>query len=163
MTATQELLDAWRLNNQINLRLIDGISAAGMTSTMSTRGGRDVARQFVHLHNVRWAWLSMAGAGPGERHEEAGHQSRAEQGAAQSRAHVVVRGHRPVARFAPQIDDGKDYGRIFAAGPYKALGYFLAHDAHHRGNILLTLKLAGHKVDTKTQYGIWMMWHSKQG
>ena len=29
---------------------------------MSTRGGRDVARQFVHLHNVRWAWLSMAGA-----------------------------------------------------------------------------------------------------
>jgi hypothetical protein len=54
MTPTRELAGAWRLNNQINLRLIDGISAAGMTSTMSTRGGRDVARQFVHVHNVRW-------------------------------------------------------------------------------------------------------------
>jgi uncharacterized damage-inducible protein DinB len=61
MSATQALLAAWRLNNRINLRLIDAISDAGMRSTLSTRGGRDVARQFVHLHNVRWAWLSMAG------------------------------------------------------------------------------------------------------
>lgn len=41
------------------------------------------------------------------------------------------------------------------------MSYFLAHDAHHRGNILLTLKLSGHKVDTDTQYGIWWLWHEK--
>jgi len=62
MGTSADLLECWRLNNAINLRLIDAISDAGMRSTMSTRGGRDVARQFVHLHNVRWAWLSMAGA-----------------------------------------------------------------------------------------------------
>ncbi len=43
----------------------------------------------------------------------------------------------------------------------RRLSYFLAHDAHHRGNILLTLKLSGHKVDTDTQYGIWWLWHEK--
>ena len=50
MGTSADLLE-WRLNNAINLRLIDAI----MRSTMSTRGGRDVARQFVHLHNVQWA------------------------------------------------------------------------------------------------------------
>lgn len=136
MTPTRELVGVWRLNNQINLRLIDGISAAGMTSTMSTRGGRDVARQFVHVHNVRRTWLSMAGP-----------------------AHTAS--SEAVGRWiAAAIDEGVKM-KNFAGGPYKALGYFLAHDAHHRGNILLTLKLSGHKVDADTQYGIWWSWHKK--
>src|SRR5881628_2708475 len=55
-----DILECWRLNNAINLRLIDQISDAGMRDTMSTRGGRNVAQQFVHLHNVRWSWLYHA-------------------------------------------------------------------------------------------------------
>ena len=48
-----ELLEAWCTNNRINLFLIDRISAAGMKCTLSKRGGRDVALQFAHIHNVR--------------------------------------------------------------------------------------------------------------
>lgn len=48
-----ELLEAWRTNNRINLFLIDRISDEGMRCTLSKRGGRNVARQFAHLHNVR--------------------------------------------------------------------------------------------------------------
>jgi hypothetical protein len=49
----EELLEAWRTNNRINLFLIDQISDEGMACTLSKRGGRDVVRQFAHLHNVR--------------------------------------------------------------------------------------------------------------
>ena len=35
----EELLEAWRTNNRINLFLIDTIEAAGMQATLSTRGG----------------------------------------------------------------------------------------------------------------------------
>ena len=48
-----ELLEAWRINNRINLYLIDNISEAGLQCTLSKRGGRGVAGQFAHLHNVR--------------------------------------------------------------------------------------------------------------
>lgn len=47
------LLEAWRTNNRINLLLVDRISDAGWHSTLSTRAGRDVARQFAHIHNNR--------------------------------------------------------------------------------------------------------------
>ena len=49
----EEIVEAWRTNNRINLFLIDEISAAGMKCTLSKRGGREVARQFAHLHDVR--------------------------------------------------------------------------------------------------------------
>lgn len=35
------------------------------------------------------------------------------------------------------------------------MGYFIAHESHHRGNILLTLKQCGHRLDQDTQYAIW--------
>ena len=35
------------------------------------------------------------------------------------------------------------------------LGYLIAHEGHHRGSILLTLKQSGHKVSTEIQFGIW--------
>lgn len=52
-TWIDELLEAWRTNNRINLLLIDHISDEGMKCTLSKRGGRNVVRQFCHLHNVR--------------------------------------------------------------------------------------------------------------
>ena len=35
------------------------------------------------------------------------------------------------------------------------LGYLLAHDAHHRSQIIIAFKQSGHKIDQKIGYGIW--------
>ncbi len=48
-----ELVEAWRTNCRINALLIDKIKDAGMPCTLSTRGGRGVAGEFAHMHNVR--------------------------------------------------------------------------------------------------------------
>ena len=52
-----DVLEAWGANNRINLLLIDRISDEGMACTLSKRGGRDVSRQFAHMHNIRLAHL----------------------------------------------------------------------------------------------------------
>ena len=33
--------------------------------------------------------------------------------------------------------------------------YLIAHEAHHRGNMLLTLKLSGEKIEDKVKFGLW--------
>ncbi len=53
----EELREAWMTNHRINLALLNAISDEGLSATLSTRGGRDVARQFAHLHNVRLAQM----------------------------------------------------------------------------------------------------------
>ena len=48
-----KIIETWHINNRVNLRLIDAISDEGLECTLSTRGGRNVALQFSHMHYVR--------------------------------------------------------------------------------------------------------------
>ena len=148
----EQILEAWRINNRINLYLIDWIDDEGWTSTMSARGGRDVARQFAHLHNVRLAWLEVSARDllKGLKKFEA----------KVSPAKPAVKSALEASGVGIErlLERGIDNGgalKGFKRGVVPALGYLIAHDAHHRGSILLTLKLSGHKVDPEAQYGIW--------
>jgi hypothetical protein len=58
-----QLIEAWRTNCRINFYLLERISDEGLSCTLSTRGGRNVARQFAHMHDVRvWHLESRAKA-----------------------------------------------------------------------------------------------------
>jgi len=48
-------------------------------------------------------------------------------------------------------------GRVrgFRRGPVQTLAYFIAHESHHRGSILLTLKQSGHPLDVRSCGAIW--------
>src|ERR1700741_66389 len=54
-----QLLDAWQIHHKMNLLLIDNITDTGMQKTLSTRGGRTIHLQWVHIHNVRMQWLEI--------------------------------------------------------------------------------------------------------
>ena len=56
----QQSIEAWQVNNRINLMILDELSAEALASTLSTRGGRTVAVQFAHMHNVRLQWLEVS-------------------------------------------------------------------------------------------------------
>ncbi len=45
--------------------------------------------------------------------------------------------------------------RVFKKGVIANLGHLVAHESHHRGNILLTLKQCGRNLDQATRYAIW--------
>ena len=53
----EQLLHAWRTHESKNSALIDAVKQAGLESTLSTRGGRTVGQQLVHLHAVRLMML----------------------------------------------------------------------------------------------------------
>jgi len=60
---------------------------------------------------------------------------------------VSLRGRDSLPSFA-QAEGFKPHAAAF-------LGYLISHESHHRGQIVLSLKQAGHPVDKKIQYGIW--------
>ena len=155
---TEQLVEAWRINNRINLFLIEKISEEGMKSTTSTRGGRDVARQFAHIHNNRVDWIENHGprgaANELKRFDGQYSPSKEElKQALQASSDVVERCL--VQAMAP---DGKL--RSWKRGVLTAFGYHVAHESHHRGNIMLTIKLTGNKIDQAAAYAIWD-WNSR--
>ena len=150
--AVEQLLEAWRTNNRINLFLIDKISDEGIKCTLSQRGGRNVVRQLCHVHNNRvWQLENRAkdlaeGLYKFETKEEPGKQRLKEC--------LEASGER-IETFLADCAAGVPKRRGFQKGVIAHLGYFIAHESHHRGNILLTLKQCGHNLDQATRYAIW--------
>ena len=148
----EQVLEAWRVNQRINLRLIERISEAGMRCTLSERGGRNVVRQFAHLHYVRIYQLTKRakplakGARLFETYEEPDRRTLA--AALQDSSQRIEQWLRLASEGAPGV-------RTFKRGLVPTVAYLIAHESHHRGNILLTLKQCGHPLDSKTRYGIW--------
>ena len=60
-----------------------------------------------------------------------------------------------IEKFLRNASEGAPGAKTFKRGAIQALAYFVAHESHHRGNILLTLKQCGHPVPQETRYGIW--------
>lgn len=147
-----QLREAWRTNNRINLFLIDRISDEGMKCTLSKRGGRNVVRQFAHLHNVRVWHLERrardlaAGLETFDTHDEPDKET--------LKAALEASGER-VETFLEQCLAGAAKRRSFKKGVLSNLAYLVAHESHHRGNVLLTLKQCGHAPDQPTRYAIW--------
>ena len=147
-----ELLEAWHTNNHINLYLIDCISDAGMKCSLSKRGGRDVARQFAHLHNVRVWHLEKRAKDLAQGLMT--FQTKVTPNKAQLLKALTASG-RAVAAFLAGVLAGEPKRRGFKKGVFTTLGYFIAHESHHRGSILLTLKECGHRLDKQASDAIW--------
>lgn len=148
----EQLLEAWMTNHRINVMVLEALSAEALASTLSTRGGRDVARQFAHLHNVRiWHLEKRAKeltAGL-EEFESKYSPSKSEL------LEALEASAEAIGTFLCDVFEGKAKRRGFRKGIFTTLSYFVAHESHHRGSILLTLKQSGHLPDKEVTYGIW--------
>jgi uncharacterized damage-inducible protein DinB len=147
-----QLVEAWRVNNRINLFLIDRISDAGMACTLSKRGGRNVVRQFTHLHNVR-VWHLQGRArdlATGLYVFKTGEQPTRKK----LKDHLNA-SSKQIETFIVECTAGVPRRRPPKRGIGVMVGYFISHESHHRGSILLTLKTCGHRVDQASSYAIW--------
>ncbi len=148
----EDLLEAWRTNNRINLFLIDRISEEGMRCTLSKRGGRDVARQFAHLHNVRVSHLANRARDLAQGLETFESKLSPEKAALKD---ALTASGAAMEAFLAGVLAGEPKRRGFKKGVFTTFAYFIAHESHHRGSILLTLKECGHKLEQEAAYAIW--------
>jgi uncharacterized damage-inducible protein DinB len=146
-----ELYKTWEINQRINLYLLDGVAEEALSDSLVSKG-RSAGEQFAHIHNVRLMWLKVAlpealkGLEKVEK-ENAGSKKLLQKSLTASGEAITK-----LLKHAIE-NDGKVKG--FKPNVVAFLGYLIAHDAHHRSQIIIALKQSGHKVDQKIAYGIW--------
>jgi uncharacterized damage-inducible protein DinB len=149
-TLSGALLNAFEINDRINQYMIDNLPVDAWRAEPPEGRGRTIAAIVAHMHDVRVMWLKAAAKGskmPDQLERTKITPAQAQKGLEQSRDAL-----RAVLESALQND-----GRVKGFKPDVAafLGYLIAHDAHHRGQITMLARQVGHSLPQKAMFGMW--------
>lgn len=147
----EQLIEAWQTNNRVNLLFIDNVDDEGMQKTLSPRG-RTIYQQLVHVQNVRMNWLEIVAKDIFEKHKrldkEAPYNKKNLHKAFEESAKAVE-------EFMNRSWDEGGKVKSYKKGLIPFIAYLIAHEGHHRGHAMLTLKQNGVKVPDKLKWGMW--------
>ncbi len=149
----EQLVETWQINHRVTLKLLGTLSDEALRVTLSTRGGRDIARQLAHVHEVRVVHAELTSRT--NRSAKLPHFAKGESPSKKHLGEALTASARGVEISIREgwANGGKLPG--FKRGVIPMIGYLIAHESHHRGSILLTLKQAGHKLSDELKWGLW--------
>lgn len=155
--AHTELVETWLINHRIMLYLLDAVHEDALDGKPIGMRARNVKELFAHVHNMRMMWLQPINAS-----------------LARDIPKIVTRTTKdqfnltkPVLRDA-LTQSGEALGKaiqtrlregktdLFKPTPTAFVGYLVAHEGYHRGEICMTLTQAGYPLDDKVLYGMWV-------
>lgn len=150
-----QFIDTWHINNRINLYLLDAIAEDALKG-VALNGGRSVAAIFAHIHQVRLMWLEASTPDIFATQEKIPARTKADKEAiTKERIRMALEASGEAT--AQLLQRGFAGGKIknFKPHPAAFLGYLLAHEGYHRGEIGIILHQAGTPLDDKISYGMW--------
>ncbi len=154
------ILDVWRTNNRVTVFLIEHLPAGLWEATVPGAPRRSVRMIAGHIHNARCMWLKTLGK---------------ENGIAVPRSvdrykvkpkDLIPALERSSAGILGLLKLGCDHGgSIPGTSSYvwrnlpldvgHVLGYFIAHEGHHRGQIVMLARQLGHRLPAEIAGGLW--------
>ncbi len=153
MTAIEkQIIETWQIHNRVNIFMINRIPNDALKTTMSTRGGRDIARQFAHMHNVRvWRLKSFAK----KRGLKLTEFDKNDSPVRKILLKAYEQSGKAMEEYLKHCIENKGTVSNFKRGVVPMLAYYIAHEKHHHGNMLLTMKQKGFKLPDELKWGIW--------
>jgi uncharacterized damage-inducible protein DinB len=141
---------AWNANTAINAVLLEHLTPA-MLNAATPAGGQTVAQHLTHMVECLKYWAGeLEGGAINDLPDalEAGTDLERIQSAMKKTYDAVLN----------TALNAKDTGNLPHATVGKFLMYTVAHDSHHRGQILLALKSNGHPLPSEA--AMWHPWNS---
>ncbi len=144
------LATAWQRNTDANLFLLDHLTEKSLEHRYSPRT-RTVAAQLAHMHNVRLYHLQKRGP------EYLGKLQTFERGAQPSRVQIIaaLTGSAKMMGAFLEACERTNLVRGWKGPPATFLAYLVAHEAHHRALVVVSMRISGEPLPKEAVYNIW--------
>jgi uncharacterized damage-inducible protein DinB len=151
------LIAAWRTSHRVTAYLVENLPSELWSKQVPGNPRRTVRMIAAHLHNARCMWIKMLGA----RHGVV--VPRRVDGRAVRPAELARALARSSEGIIALIRLGVARGGAVPAAAWQNfptdlvhfLSYFVAHEAHHRGQLCLLARQLGHRLPTDVLAGLW--------
>jgi uncharacterized damage-inducible protein DinB len=154
------ILNTWRTNNRVTVFLVEHLPPELWTAQIPGAPRRTIRMIAGHLHNVRCMWIKTLG------HELGVTVPRSVDRRRVGRKELVPALQRSSHGILRLLILGCEQGgRIPPASTYvwrnlpldvgHVLAYFVAHEAHHRGQIVLVARALGYRLPSAVTSGLW--------
>jgi uncharacterized damage-inducible protein DinB len=154
------LLTAWRTNNRVTIQLIERLPPTLWDVTVPGAPHRTIRAIGAHLHNARCRWVTTLGREHGitaparvDHHRVTPRQLVT----ALKRSSTGIEALLTLGLAADgRVPPSKGYvWRNLSLDVGHVLTYFVAHEAHHRGQIVMVARQTGHRLPASTTSALW--------
>ncbi|HJP92324.1 MAG TPA: DinB family protein [Pyrinomonadaceae bacterium] len=157
MEDAQALIDAWQTSHRVTVYLIENLPAELWSKTVPGVPRRTVRMIAAHLHNARCMWIKMIGASHGiavprtvnGRTVRPSELTRALERSSESIVRLIRLGVAHGGSVPPAA------WQNFPTDLVHFLSYFVAHEAHHRGQLCMMARQLGHRLPPEVTGGLW--------
>ena len=154
------VLAAWRTNNRVTTQLVQLLPSALWELPVAGASRRTVRTIAAHLHNVRCSWVRTLGREhgvPTPAHVDRHRVTRRELAAALKHSSKGIEALLELGLASNgQLPPSKGYvWRNLALDVGHVLTYFIAHEAHHRGQVVMVARQTGLRLPAKANEMLW--------
>jgi uncharacterized damage-inducible protein DinB len=151
---------AWRTNSRVTAYLLEHLPTEIWDAPIPASPRRTVRMIAGHLHNARCMWIKTLGAEHGiavPASVDRRHVARRRLLSALDRSSRGIEGLLELGIAAGgQVPPSKAYAwRNLPLDVSHVLTYFVAHEGHHRGQIVMLARQLGHRLPIEVTGGLW--------
>lgn len=154
------LLDAWRTNNRVTAFLIENLPPELWGAAVPGSPRKTVRMIAGHIHNARCMWIRSLGKEHGIVVAQSVNRHKVERKellvALQQSSRGIINLLTLGLERGGQIPLSKSYAwRNLPLDVGHVVTYFVAHEGHHRGQIVMIARQLGHRLPVEITGGIW--------
>ena len=146
------LIHSWDLNNKVTLYLLNNTKTEWLSTKLNGKG-RSIGEQFIHINNIRSYWIGKVDKKVDLKLDKKDAKDK------QKLKEALQRLSQKMNKTLSNIFEQETISG-YNPNPIAFFSQMIAHESHHRGQIMATITRNGLQIDKSVNFGLWN-WNNK--